>query len=175
MVLDGRVNDGLTCAMIHDLITAFLVAFAAVTASNCSSRFGSSSSRSVRRGVSRRPPGTLRPARHIHSKATSEAALIVIAAQIEAAVVAICSIATKGKESFPRSRGGRSVVVRGPYVRRKRDQFGRVSTSTLGIGPRSFGSRSERRAHQPFCGTSNERSPRGSSCYGQKRRQPVLS
>ena len=79
MVLDSRVNDGLTCAMIHDLITAFLVAFAAVTASNCSSRFGSSSSRSVRRGVSRRPPGTLRPARHIHSKATSEAALIVIA------------------------------------------------------------------------------------------------
>ena len=62
MVLDGRVNAGLTCAMIHDLITAFLVAFAAVTASNCSSRFGSSSSRSVRRGVSRRPPGTLRPA-----------------------------------------------------------------------------------------------------------------
>ena len=59
MVLDGRVNAGLTCAMIaDDLITAFLVAFAAVTASNCSSRFGSSSSRSVRRGVSgdRRAP-----------------------------------------------------------------------------------------------------------------------
>ena len=49
-------------------------------------------------------------------------------------------------------RRGRS-ANRQDHVRRERDQFGRVSTSTLGIGPRSFGSRSERRAHQPFCGT----------------------
>jgi hypothetical protein len=101
VVLDGRVNAGLTCAMIHDLITAFLVAFAAVTASNCSSRFGSSSSRSVRRGVSRRPPGTLRPARHIHSKATSEAALIVIAGpRSKPPSWRFAPLPPRGKESF---------------------------------------------------------------------------
>ena len=151
MVLDGRVNAGLTCAMIHDLITAFLVAFAAVTASNCSSRFGSSSSRSGRRGVSRRPPGTLRPARHIHSKATSEAALIVIAgprswrfAPLPPRGKRVFSIARWAVRGGPWSVSGASVTSSAAY-RRVRSALARgPSVVDLSVAPTSHSAGLER-------------------------------